>query len=534
MHSKNYYKKIVLVALWVSFLLGWAGNGIAKTARIVIFPLEIHADRDLEYLQVGIFEMLTNRLASSDKMISVIPRPEITARLATMPSGSLEDKSSLTRSLQADYFISGSLTILGQQISTDVQFFRLEQPSPLVRLSRTGTQHGEVIGHIDEFAALVNQEVFERATRHESPTEESGTIPLLDETGDTVPDGLSLVAEDTAKKGRWQSKIFNSNFKGLSVGDIDNDGANEIVLIDRHTIYIFRYENDHLVKLTQVEKSRHALFLSVDVADINGNGMAEIFITNYATISEQPNAFIIEYDGDKFRLLAENIKRYYRVMSQSANDHTLLAQKYVGTTLFARNIQVMAYEKGRYVNVDKFAPPNNLNIYEMAIVPRLKGHNRVFIAYVHNHEIAALSPGGERIWNTNQEFDGSLNYFEYTAPNDVKERARYYIPQRILFKDTDDNAKFEIVAAHNIDSTLGVFPALKRYKKGYISCIELGDNDELELKWKTVEEDGYISDLAVVDITNDGKPDLIFTVVKQTGSGLKKSWNSYVVIQQLP
>ncbi|GAF89049.1 unnamed protein product, partial [marine sediment metagenome] len=211
----------------------------------------------------------------------------------------------------------------------------------------------------------------------------------------------------------------------------------------------------------------------------------------------------------------------------------LVAQQDVRDDRTSNRIQALAFQNGKYVNIATITPPTSLSIYEMALGTSVKNQDRMYVAYVHNHKIAAFTHSGETLWNTGQEFDGSLNYFEY-SDREAIDTARYYLTQRILLADTDNNGMNEVIAVKNINSNPSFMEKSKRYKRGYISCLEWDDTNALRLKWKTIEEQGYISDMAVADATNDGKADLIFTVVTQTGAMLKKTSNSYLVIQQLP
>jgi hypothetical protein len=51
-------------------------------------------------------------------------------------------------------------------------------------------------------------------------------------------------------------------------------------------------------------------------------------------------------------------------------------------------------------------------------------------------------------------------------------------------------------------------------------------------KWKTREISGYISDYALADIDNDGKDDLVISVVAQNDSAFGDS-KSFIVVQKI-
>jgi hypothetical protein len=59
----------------------------------------------------------------------------------------------------------------------------------------------------------------------------------------------------------------------FDVGDLNGDGKNEFVLIDRYRVMIFENIKGRLKRISTVKTSKIANhFLAVDVGDINGNG----------------------------------------------------------------------------------------------------------------------------------------------------------------------------------------------------------------------------------------------------------------------
>ena len=67
----------------------------------------------------------------------------------------------------------------------------------------------------------------------------------------------------------------------FDVGDLNGDGKNEYVLIDRYRVMVYKLKKGKLRKIGQLRKRKGIdRFLGVDVGDINGNGRDEIFVTN--------------------------------------------------------------------------------------------------------------------------------------------------------------------------------------------------------------------------------------------------------------
>ena len=541
-------KQIAVILLVCIALLLCSSICTAETARIAIFPLVIHAAEDLEFMQSGIFEMFAGRLGSVDTATTIIPRQVILDQMASLPQASLADIIDVANSLRADYFVYGSLTVFGQQISTDVKFFDTSAGTALVTFSRTGSGHGDVITHIDRFGSLVNRKRMDLATGDavQEPGASDGLSttevvprslpsPSLQGKGTAGPaiSGLVVAQEDRTADGRWRSSTVKTHLKGVAVGDVDGDGANETVMIDQNRIYVYRFEKGQFIQLSEFQKSRYSLFLSVEVADINADGKAEIFVSSYDNVSERPTAFVFEYTANGIGLLSEKVDQFYRVFTDADDHQTLMAQKKVMKPKYSDTIQVLAFKNGQYVSVEAITTPRrSFTLYEMTVVSSARQSERMFVGYVRNNEIAALDSGGETLWGTGEAFGGSLNYLEYTD-RQFKEVVRYYLPKRILVADTDQNGKQEMIAIRNINSSPAFMSNSRLYKRGYIACMEWDGDNVLQPKWKTIEEHGYISDLAIADVTNDGKADLVFTVVSDVKANIKKS-SSYLVIQQLP
>jgi len=527
MTTHKFSGKALVISLVCFFVLIYVAGAKAEAVRIAVFPFQIHSAEDLEFMQAGLYDMLANRLGSADGSILVIPREEMVQEISTVPSRSLKDKSQITRTLQADYFISGSLTALGSNVSTDVQFFKVEQTVPLVQLSQTGTQ-GDIIAHIDQFAAQVNQYVFKRSPQEPLIAEESAS----DQKSEAPIGGLAVVKTDQEKTGRWQSITFKTHFKGVSIGDVDGNGTQEIVMIDQYRIYVFQYGDNRLVEVTREELGRHANILAVDVADINANGKAEMFVTKFARLSERPASLIYEYTVNDLSILDKDSKWFYRVQHEQDGRLTLTAQTKLIKLSASDKIQILRFKNGSYVGAGTITTPKIFNVYDMAFLHDPQTDNRVFVGYDHNNEISAWSEGGNILWESGEPAGGSLNYIEYSDQQSV-DKIRHYLSKRVLLADTDENGKPEFVAIKNINSSPEWMTKARRYNRGYITCVEWDSDGALKTKWKTEEERGYISDMALGDVTNDGKLDLVFTVVSDVKRKLEKS-SSYLVIQQLP
>ncbi len=113
-------------------------------------------------------------------------------------------------------------------------------------------------------------------------------------------------------------------------------------------------------------------------------------------------------------------------------------------------------------------------------------------------------------------------------------RLPVYLPQRIFITDFDQDGKNEVITVRSRATTSSFFKRFKSFDSGQVECLRW-NQVTLKQKWETDEISGYISDLAVGDIDNDGRSEVVFPVITQSGSIIKKNrshifaWNNPLI-----
>lgn len=529
---------IVINTILVIAIFGY-DSVFAATGRILIFPFAIHSEKDLGFMQNGIYEMLSTRLLLEGE-VEVINHKNTLQALSDINYHSNRQKAfDAGKNLNADYLILGSLTVFGNSISTDARFYDIREEKPLVVFNKAGKSHGEVIEHIDLFTGLINEKVFGRkhvidkpSVQKETPSDIHIHPEKILETPTNIikkPSGIVQRAPESTFPDRWRSKNFKMPIKGLAIGDVDGDGKNETIFISHNTVFIYRYEKGRFVKTAEFKNNKYDSLLSVDVADINLNGKAEIFISNYSNGSKRLKSMVYELKGSKFLRIVDDSNWYYRVLYLPGRDNMLLGQKYHQTKLFDRDVYVLSSQNNEYLPEYSLKIPKRRHIFGLNIIDE---QDEIFISFIKGRHIAIFSRSGDTKWTSGDKYGGSNNYIDYPSPSEQNEKERFYLPQRICLTDINKDGKNELIIVKNIDTTLGLFSRSKMYKSGYIECLGQDKYYELYEKWRTRKESGYISDYFIGDLTNDGKNDLVFAVVKKTGMAFTDA-GSHIVCQQI-
>lgn len=551
--KKSAFVFCVFIILHTLSMLGPAAA--AEPKSVLILPFAVNADKDLAYLKKGVADMLASRLAAIDQ-VKVIAAADSGLELEKIPEApDAQTAAALGAQARADYLLFGSLTVFGDNVSTDARFFDVRQKQAVLNFSETGNAQGEVIAHINLLANRIKEEVFgtksppppapSAAQRAETPQQPQSVEPgrehpekLLDKEAGAELGGF----EESAPAGEvpaalWKTQSFSTEIKGFALGDVDGDKKNETVFIDSKTIYIYRSVNRRFIRVAEVPGEAQDRFIGIDVADINENGIAEIFVTSLSD-KNHLRSFVLEWNGTEFKSLTKDENWYFRVIEGSrGTPPLLLGQKGGFNEAFSGPVYALKWENGRYTEEDRQRLPEWATVYGLAFGDALNDGRQWFVAITGNETLSILDPDGKEEWAGSDEYGGSNVYLLAPAEKREAEKAGrildptafggVYLQQRLFIADLDKDNKNEVIAVKNHDVTRGLFRRLKKYTSGHFEAL-IWDNVGLRGKWKTRNFSGYISDYDVGDFDNDGTDELVFAVVAQAGGAMTEA-KSYLV-----
>ena len=169
----NTLRKLTLsggVVLAVAVLLICQPVHAQTPKKILLIPFTLHASEDMAYLQKGIAQMLTSRLTQQDKV-------EILQADAAMIKG--KDLVGKAKSLGADYLLTGSLTMLGNSVSTDAKVMDLHQGKQVLTYNQVGKDQAAIIDHVDQLAVRINEKLFDRKPSVDASTPPTAAAPAV-------------------------------------------------------------------------------------------------------------------------------------------------------------------------------------------------------------------------------------------------------------------------------------------------------------------------------------------------------------------
>ena len=552
--TQLHFKENKLLTIFIAFIVSsiFLSTAFAGSpSRVLILPFTIHSQEDLTYLQKGIYDMLSVRLAQEGK-VAVISSDEAGEAIAKVSGAACEKTAiELGTRFNADYVTLGSLTVFGDSISTDAKFLDVHSKNALVIYNQPGTSHGDVIFHINNFAMQINQEVFGRKTAVYKPTTQpSVNQPVQKEAmpeSRKKPD--TILTEERSKKPlfsegahkrevdkyatMWKSSKFKVHIKGIAVGDVDGDGKNETVLIANQKVLIYKYSKGKFEKIGEIKGKGYDSFIGVDIADINKNQKAEIFVTNFIDAGRNLNSFVLEWDGMKFTKISHRENFYFRIINVPGRGGNILCgqKKGVEEIFGVSGVYELKWNGKTYEQSEKLPLPKEINIFGFTLGDVLSNGQEQVLAFDAYDHIKLVGNDGQKIWRSNKPFGGSNIVLKSPDKDDPNDDNFLYLPQRIHIADLNNDGKNEIVVVNNKEYAGRFLSRVRSFKNGHIEGFDL---DELgpTKKWQTREVTKFISDYIIADLNNNGHKELVYSVVTKTGSVLGKA-SSFIVTQDI-
>ena len=358
------------------------------------------------------------------------------------------------------------------------------------------------------------------------------------------PDSIS-VSSSPRYDGFWMSQKFNDNFLGMDIGDVNNDGKNEIVVIDASNIMIYQKEGNTLRFLQKIPGGSYHQYLSVDVADVNGSGICQIIVTSL--FNNTLESFALEYRNGKYVEIASDLRWFLRVIEING-EPVLLGQTMGINNPFDNPIYEIVWKDGKYVEGRQMKIPHGLSVYSLAVMPLEKGGPDRVIAlddydylrvYKQTDEplskINVLGGNEAAIWKSDEVFGGSNNYFERTQSQltaiEPTDRDKIpYVNSRIISYDNGRTGKRDLIIVRNFSQERRLFQNIRFFSSSEIYDLEW-DGLGFTENWKTQKIHGYVADYQFKDVDKNGRREVVLAVVTARRLGFKHE--SVIVIYSL-
>jgi TolB-like protein len=549
LNIRSTYKTILIMIFCIACL---PLNAWAAPVKVAVLPFAIHADKDYGFLQKGIVQMITSRISAPGKVEVMDPistEQAVAASQAQLSGDRLAQ--AVGAELKADFAIHGSITVLGESVSIDAKMLDLTGTRPPMTFFKQTQGMGDVIPQINLMATDINNQVFGRPSeatpsppvaaapqppgvadvhrhperllqeirptpggRGAGPAEGAAPHPL--NPAFTQSRGMSSSGEG---EGFWKSRNYNHLINSIAVGDVTKDGLFETVVATPEKIHIYRFAQGQQQTVAEIDAGRFVRNISVDIADINGNGTAEIFVTAFSVGMNALQSYVLEYDGQRFRPIVENSRYYYSVIDHPVFGRRLFGQRQLSTesTPFDAPVFEMQWLAGEYAPSRRILPARLGNVLGLAFGDILNDGSEMIAALNRDDFMRVLAPNGKVQWTSSDPYGGTMLYFSSPPPFPGDATHQFFLPTRVRIVDLDGNGKLEVLVINNQDSAGRRLAQRRFFGKGKVEAL-VWDGIGLASTWSTRQLSGRVQDFLVADFNNDGVQNLLLAIVTKEGS----------------
>jgi TolB-like protein len=483
-----------------------------KEYQVAILPFLIHSQENIDYLREGIYDILFSRIGAEGR-IAMIDRTAVERALYEERPLRLDEEAAKKIGLRvgADYVVFGSLTKIGNYISLDARMVSVTEDKPPLTAF---TQHqglDDVMVKIGDFGTEIGMKITGRR-----PT--AGRAPAPGQKRSAI----IMSREGVLDQGVTKSQTFPFEVKGMDVGDVDGDKKNELVVMDSNNLYIFKYNGERLTLFQKLEMEPGNTFLTLDVANVNRRGPAEIIVTNM--VDDNLRSFILEFEEGKFKKIHEKTGWFFRVLEHPKEGPVLMGQAMDAYGMIAGPIYRLVWKKTTFEQGPKLPFPPDTKLFGLALIETKTPGVPDVVIVDESSRLRLLGPRGNYTWSSPDPLGGTENFYEtkkkkietLQGPGESPTTFRVYIPGRILVRDLDGDGINELIINRNISGFgTAMFERIRNFDKSEVVNMVWDENSFLKM-WHTREMDGYIADYQIRDVDNDGLDELVVALVNRS------------------
>jgi hypothetical protein len=433
---------------------GLASPGVSADypRKVAIAPFVSLAKEDIQQTVSVLPRLLSSRLMA-------LAGAEVTL----LPSGE-KPPAEQARGAGVPLLLQGTVAKLGKGFSIDVTALDLETGKTAGAFFAAALTEDEIIPQLGTLSAEISEKLFGvKVPVRIAPAVPPASAPAVSsypavppQTAVSTPAGTALpsVAPQAVPglpSGPWEprsivkvafsDKIPDEIFR-VGSGDVDGNGTHEIAAIGGRRLYVYKVAADNVLPFRKLERDRSHLFLNVETADLDGDGRAEIVVTDL--VGDRLSSFVVKYKGEVLEPVATEIPFYIVSLEDGKGGRRLAGQRRGITEPFSGKIAYLKWD-GKTLVPDGDVPVKVAGgIFGLGTLPG-DAENR-FLYIDEDEHLRLLYPNGKTAYKTKEYYSGAVHFFTWgTETRSNIGPDRHYIRGRIVPVTTEGKSSAFLV-----------------------------------------------------------------------------------------
>jgi hypothetical protein len=328
----------------------------------------------------------------------------------------------------------------------------------------------------------------------------------------------------------------------MAMADFTGDGTMKVAISDGQGIYIYDLTKTGLKEFWSDKGSTDNHIIGLDAADINKNGLPELFVTNYAAAGGQMQvqnrglrSFVLEYRDGKFVKVWDEVRRHFRVLEAPDGSLQLYTQGEGAKSPFEGPVQQYVWRGNQYVPGPAVPLPKAFpNIYGFLLADLDGDGSPKVLVLDHLDHLRVFDKTGTEVFRSSERYGGSETTISYdptmsgSNPRSGIQPIELMLQGRMYFQDIMGDGKKQLIVPRNTPST-GYMFATRLYDRGKIVGLTW-DSLGMQQLWETREMPGFIADFALVDPEGGGDRKLVLLVVSTNFLGYGSGRSNLIVL----
>ncbi len=513
--------------------------------NIIIPPFEVQTKTPQPHLQTGLANILATRVTqkTGHRITAHNARTEKLTDLLRQQDNVAVQK--IIQKTENTYLLAGTLKEQEQGYEISVQAFG-QQPKARISFSKTFNRLDQALSAIDELSLDIAEKIFSipRPKEAQLAAETNGLEGfhtahperIYKEKKYSAKNVMEDITESEVKTNDFgillskKDALPSSTAVAMSVADLNNDGKNEFIILERANVALYHKAPDaSFQRIAFQPLARHLALHTMHLADLDNNGLQEIYIG--ASNGTIPASQILEWDG-AFRVLYQNAPYYLRPGVDAKGQPVLLGQG----NIFRENGSNAFYSIQRETNgslrkKNRIAVPPGFNIYDFLRVDLNLDGTLEFIGITRGNKLTVIDSTGRTLWKSEKNYGPSteiLGALSRTIDGDRDQSNNpesIYMHTRIIAQDLNNDGRPEIILGRNRLAKITFLKRLRSFEGSSVTALSW-DGNAMNIFWESPKIANYTVDFQMTQETDLPNRNLkLFSLEQEYTGTLIPFWN---------